>query len=51
LALIILSIAVSLYFFFVKKQPDLLPQNVDIILGILGGFILGVTSASSYQSS
>lgn len=47
LLIVIVYVIISLYFSFIKKQPDLLPQSIDISLGILGGLVLGLTSASS----
>lgn len=38
-------ILLSLYVFFIKKEPDLFPQNVDMIMGGLVGVALGLTSA------
>ena len=49
--LMIAYVVISLYFFFIKKDPDLLPQKIDIIIGILEGGLLGVASASSDKSS
>lgn len=43
----IMLIAVSLYFFYIRKQPDLLPNNVDVFLGVLGGSLLGFSLTSS----
>lgn len=44
----IVLVAVSLYSFYIRKQPDLLPHNVDVFLGVLGGSILGF-SLTSYK--
>lgn len=40
-------VAVSLYSFYIRKQPDLLPHNIDVFLGVLGGSILGFSLTSS----
>ena len=36
-----------LQFAFIKKDPDLLPQKIDISLGVLGGVLLGIATANS----
>ena len=38
-------IIISLYGFFIKKEPDLLPQKFDIIIGSVVGIALGLISA------
>lgn len=38
-------IIISLYSFFIKKEPDLLPQKFDIIIGSVVGIALGLISA------
>lgn len=45
--LIVFYIVVSCYIFLIKKQPDFLPNNVDMMLSVLGGVILGVVCADS----
>lgn len=47
ITLYILYITISFYFFFIRKQPDLFSQNIDVILGVLGGTILGVAFTNS----
>ncbi|GAX48259.1 hypothetical protein [Pseudolactococcus reticulitermitis] len=49
--LIVAYIVVSLSFFLIKKDPDLLPQKIDIMIGVLGGVLLGVASTSSDELS
>ncbi|MDN5472982.1 MAG: hypothetical protein L0F88_04860 [Lactococcus raffinolactis] len=45
--LMIAYVVISLYFFFIKKDPDLLPQKIDISIGVLGGVLLGIATANS----
>jgi len=45
--LMIAYVVISLYFFFIKKDPDLLPQKIDISIGVLGGVFLGIATANS----
>lgn len=46
---VICYILISSYFFFFKRDSILLTNNYDVLLGILGGVLLGSTSASSYK--